>query len=85
METYRIMKRFFALVLLGLASAGCTQTSGAIMRGASDPPSPLALRPAPTGMNVVTQSRSDSGLANVAVSDGSGSEMSVPLVAQVSK
>jgi hypothetical protein len=79
------MKRFRALLLLCLASAGCTQTSGAIMRGASDPPSPLALRPAPAGMNVVTQSRSDSGLANVAISDGSAAEMSVPLVAQVSK
>jgi len=79
------MKRLFALSVLTLASAGCAQTNGALMRGASDPPSPLAIVPAPGGTNIVTQSRGGAVVSNASGATSPTSEFSVPLVAQVTR
>jgi hypothetical protein len=39
-------KRLSVVGLLGVASTGCFQSHGALMRGASNPPSPMAFAPA---------------------------------------
>ncbi len=79
------MKRLFAFCVLTLASAGCTQSRGALMRGASDPPSPVALVPAPAGTDVVTQSRGAVGVSHDLNATSPGPEVSVPLVAQMTE
>ena len=48
MEANQIMKRLLVLSMLSLATAGCAQSKGALLRGASYPPSPVALTPVPS-------------------------------------
>jgi hypothetical protein len=71
------MKRLLALGALSLAIAGCTQTSGAVMRGASSPPSPLAIAPASANRDTIIQ-----GAATAPTSDPAASP---PVVAQLSR
>jgi hypothetical protein len=77
MENYPIMKRLLALGALSLAIAGCTQSSGAIMRGASSPPSPLALAPARSNRDTIIQGAATAPSADPAAS--------APVVAQLSR
>ena len=51
------MKRLLVLSMLSLATAGCAQSKGALSRGASYPPSPVALTPVPSIYDTVNHGR----------------------------
>ena len=67
MEANQIMKRLLVLSMLSLATAGCTQSKGALLRGASYPPSPVALTPVPSIYDTVNTGVGGETLAKTAI------------------
>ena len=61
------MKRLLVLSMLSLATAGCTQSKGALLRGASYPPSPVALTPVPSIYDTVNTGVGGEKLAKTAI------------------
>ena len=57
------MKRLLVVSMLSLAMAGCAQSKGALSRGASYPPSPVALTPVPSVYDTVNQGMGGKALA----------------------
>ena len=60
------MKRLLVVSMLSLALAGCAQSKGALSRGASYPPSPVALTPVPSVYDTVNQGVGGKALAQTA-------------------
>jgi peptidyl-prolyl cis-trans isomerase SurA len=67
MEADQIMKRQFVLGMLSLALAGCAQSKGALSRGASYPPSPVAVTPVPSIYDTVNQGVGGKKVAQTAI------------------
>jgi len=61
------MKRLFVVSMLSLALAGCAQSRGAVSRGASSPPSPLAVTPVPSIYDTVNQGVGGPAIAKTAI------------------
>ena len=61
------MKRLLVLSMLSLAPAGCAQSKGALSRGASYPPSPVALTPVPSIYDTVNTGVGGEALAQTAI------------------
>jgi peptidyl-prolyl cis-trans isomerase SurA len=69
MEANRIMKRLFVLSLLSLALAGCAQSKGALSRGASYPPSPVAITPVPSIHDTINEGMGGKVIAQTAMNN----------------
>jgi peptidyl-prolyl cis-trans isomerase SurA len=67
MEANQIMKRLFVLSALSLALAGCAQSKGALSRGASYPPSPVAITPVPSVYDTINEGMGGKALAQTAL------------------
>jgi hypothetical protein len=63
------MKRMLVVSMLSLALAGCAQSKGALSRGASYPPSPVALAPVPSLYDTVNQGVGGKALAQTAIAN----------------
>ena len=61
------MKRLFVLSALSLALAGCAQSKGALSRGASYPPSPVAITPVPSVYDTINGGLGGKALAQTAM------------------
>ncbi|HEX3446988.1 MAG TPA: peptidylprolyl isomerase [Isosphaeraceae bacterium] len=61
------MKRLLVLSMLSLATAGCAQSKGALLRGASYPPSPVALTPVPSIYDTVNSGVGGEKVAQTAI------------------
>ena len=67
MEANQIMKRLLVVSMLSLALAGCAQSKGALSRGASYPPSPVAITPVPSVYDTINQGMGGKALAQTAI------------------
>jgi peptidyl-prolyl cis-trans isomerase SurA len=63
------MKRLFVLSMFSLALAGCAQSKGALSRGASYPPSPVAVTPVPSIYDTINAGMGGKALAKTALQD----------------
>ncbi len=63
------MKRLLVVSMLSLALAGCAQSKGALSRGASYPPSPVALTPVPSIYDTVNQGVGGKAVAQTAIAN----------------
>ena len=63
------MKRLLVVSMLSLALAGCAQSKGALSRGASYPPSPVALTPVPSLYDTVNQGMGGKAVAQTAIAN----------------
>ena len=63
------MKRLLVVSMLSLALAGCAQSKGALSRGASYPPSPVALTPVPSIYDTVNQGMGGKAVAQTAIAN----------------
>ncbi len=63
------MKRMLVVSMLSLALAGCAQSKGALSRGASYPPSPVAITPVPSLYDTVNQGVGGKALAQTALAN----------------
>ena len=61
------MKRLLVVSMLSLALAGCAQSKGALSRGASYPPSPVAITPVPSIYDTINQGVGGKALAQTAI------------------
>ena len=61
------MKRLLVVSMLSLALAGCAQSKGALSRGASYPPSPVAITPVPSIYDTINQGTGGKALAQTAI------------------
>ena len=61
------MKRLLVVSMLSLALAGCAQSKGALSRGASYPPSPVAITPVPSIYDTINQGVGGKSLAQTAI------------------
>jgi parvulin-like peptidyl-prolyl isomerase len=61
------MKRLLVVSMLSLALAGCAQSKGALSRGASYPPSPVAITPVPSVYDTINQGMGGKALAQTAM------------------
>jgi parvulin-like peptidyl-prolyl isomerase len=69
MEANQIMKRLLVVSMLSLALAGCAQSKGALSRGASYPPSPVAIAPVPSIYDTINQGTGGKALAQTAINN----------------
>ena len=67
MEANRTMIRLLAVSMLSLALAGCAQSKGALSRGASYPPSPVAITPVPSIYDTINPGVGGKALAQSAM------------------
>jgi peptidyl-prolyl cis-trans isomerase SurA len=63
------MKRLLVVSMLSLAMAGCAQSKGALSRGASYPPSPVAITPVPSVYDTVNQGMGGKAVAQTAIAN----------------
>ncbi len=61
------MKRLLVLSMLSLALAGCAQSKGAMSRGASYPPSPVAVTPVPSIYDTINPGMGGKAVAQTAI------------------
>ena len=72
------MKRLLVVSMLSLALAGCAQSKGALSRGASYPPSPVAITPVPSIYDTINQGVGGKALAQTAMPESRRPAMGGP-------